>query len=69
MDHLRVALAFLALAVPSVLFALNAYVSYRERGIVEPFDIPAAIAFLAYWIVALVLIVGALPLVRRPPTT
>jgi hypothetical protein len=69
MDRLRVALAFLALAVPSVLFALNAYVSYRERGIVEPFDIPAAIAFLAYWIVALVLIVGALPLVGRPPTT
>jgi hypothetical protein len=102
-DKLRVAIASLALAVPSVVFAFNAYISYRERGVVEPYDIPAAIAFLvaailvwrrslvalgggailsaiyfasivasgpavfiAYWIVALVLIVQALPLVRRP---
>ena len=88
--------------LPSVVFAFNAYVSYRERGVVEPYDIPAAIAFLiaavlawrrslaalaggavlcaiylasvvasgpavftAYWIVALLLSVQALPLVRR----
>jgi hypothetical protein len=83
-------------------FAFNAYISYRERGLVEPFDVPAAIAFLAaavlawrrslralvggallcaiylasvigsgpavfiaYWIVALALIVQAAPLLRR----
>ena len=88
--------------MPSVVFAFNAYVSYRERGVIEPYDVPAAIAFLvaailvwrrslaalaggavlcaiylasvvasgpavfiAYWIVSLVLIVQALPLVRR----
>ena len=93
----------MALAVPSVTFALNGYISYRERGLVETYDVPAAIAFLitavltwrrslvalvggailcaiylasvvasgplvftAYWIIALVLIVQALPLVRRP---
>ncbi len=92
----------MALLVPSVVFAFNAYVSYRERGVIEPYDVPAAIAFLvaailvwrrslaalaggavlcaiylasvvasgpavfiAYWIVSLVLIVQALPLVRR----
>ena len=92
----------MALLVPSVVFAFNAYISYRERGVVEPYDVPAAIAFLvaailawrrsmpalaggavlcaiylasvvasgpavfiAYWIVALVLIVQALPLARR----
>ena len=92
----------MALAVPSVVFAFNAYISYRERGVVEPYDIPAAIAFLvaavfawrrslaalgggavlcaiylasvvtsgpavfiAYWIVALILIVQAVPLLRR----
>ena len=101
-DKLRVAIAPLALAVPSVVFAFNAYISYRERGVVEPYDIPAAIGFLItavlawrrslvalvggavlcaiylasvvasgpavfipYWIVALVLIVQALPLVRN----
>jgi hypothetical protein len=103
MDRLRVDIASLALLVPSVVFAFNAYVSYRERGLVEQYDIPAAIAFLAagvlawrrslaalvggailcaiylasvvasgpavfiaYWIVALVLIVQAVPLLRRP---
>lgn len=103
LDKLRVAIASLALAVPSVVFAFNAYISYRERGVVEPYDIPAAIAFLvaatlawrrspaaivggavlcaiylasvvasgpavfiAYWVVALVLIVQAFALVRRP---
>jgi hypothetical protein len=99
----RVAIAAVALLVPSVVFAFNAYISYRERGLVEPYDVPAAIAFLvaailawrrsmpalaggavlcaiylasvvasgpavfiAYWIVALVLVVQALPLLRRP---
>jgi hypothetical protein len=102
-DQLRVAIASLVLVVPCVVFAFNACISYRERGVVEPYDIPAAIAFLvaaifvwrrslvalvggavlcaiylasvvasgpavfiAYWIVALVLLVQALPLVRRP---
>jgi hypothetical protein len=102
-DQLRLAIAAVALLVPSVVFAFNAYISYRERGVVEPYDVPAAIAFLvaailawrrsmpalaggavlcaiylasvvasgpavfiAYWIVALVLIVQALPLLRRP---
>jgi len=92
-----------ALLVPSVVFAFNAFISYRERGVVETYDVPAAIAFLitavlawrrslvalvggailcaiylasvvasgplvfiAYWVVALVLSVQALPLVRRP---
>jgi hypothetical protein len=92
-----------ALLIPSVVFAFNAYISFRERGVVEPYDVPAAIAFLvgailawrrsmpalaagavlcaiylagvvaagpavfiAYWIIALVLIVQALPLVRHP---
>ena len=103
MDRLRVAIASLALLVPSVLFAFNAFISYRERGLIETYDVPAAIAFLitavlawrrslvalvggallcaiylasvvasgplvfiAYWVVALVLIVQAVPLVRRP---
>lgn len=44
MDRLRVAIAAVALVIPAVVFALNA--SYRERGLVETYDIPAAIAFL-----------------------
>ena len=105
-EGLRVALASLALLVPSVVFAFNAYISYRERGVVEPYDVPAAIAFLvcavlvwrrsflalvggailcaiylmsvvvsgplvftAYWIVALVLIALAMPLLRRRMVT
>jgi hypothetical protein len=102
-DGLRLAIASLALLVPSVVFAFNAYISYRERGVVERYDIPAAIAFLvtgvlalrrslaalvgggllcaiylasvvasgpavfiAYWVVALVLAIQALPLLRSP---
>jgi hypothetical protein len=98
-----VAIASLALFVPSVVFAFNAFISYRERGLVETYDVPAAIAFFvtaalawrrslaglvggailcaiylasvvapgplvftAYWIAALLLVVQALPLVRRP---
>src|SRR6266566_8937677 len=101
--RLRIAVASVALLVPSVVFAFNAYISYAERGLVEPYDIPAAIGFLitavlawresivalvggailcgiylasvvasgpaifiAYWVVALVLTIQALPLVRRP---
>ena len=48
----RIALASLALLVPSVVFAFNAYVSYRERALVEPYDIPSAIAFLAAGVLA-----------------
>jgi hypothetical protein len=102
-DRPRILLAAVALLVPSLVFALNAYISYRERNLVEPYDIPAAIAFLvaavrawrrvaagliggavlcaiylasvvisgpavfvAYWIVALVLTIQAVPLLRRP---
>jgi len=36
-----------ALAIPAIVFALNAIVSFRERGQVEPLDIPAAVAFAA----------------------
>jgi hypothetical protein len=50
--QLRIAIASVALVVPSVVFALNAVVSYRERGLVEPYDIPAAIAFFVAAILA-----------------
>ena len=43
--RLRRISASIVLAIPAVVFALNAFISYRERGIVEPTDIPAAIAF------------------------
>jgi hypothetical protein len=102
MNRLRIALAGAALGIPGLVFALNAFISYRERGLVEPYDIPAALAFLvaavltwrglvaavvagaalcgiylasaitggppafiAYWIVALVLVLQAVPLLRR----
>lgn len=102
MDRLRIAIAAVALVIPAVVFALNAFISYRERGLVETYDIPAAIAFLiaavlvwrrsvaalvagaalcaiylasvvtsgpavftAYWIIALVLTLQAVPLLRR----
>ncbi|HEY6202861.1 MAG TPA: hypothetical protein VI056_07440 [Candidatus Limnocylindria bacterium] len=45
MDRPRLYAASVALAVPAAVFALNALVSYRERGFVELFDLPAAIAF------------------------
>ena len=45
MDRIRVIAAAVALAVPAAVFALNAFISYRERGFVELWDIPAAIAF------------------------
>jgi hypothetical protein len=45
MDRIRVYAASVALAVPAAVFALNALISYRERGFVELFDLPAAIAF------------------------
>jgi hypothetical protein len=37
--------ASVALAVLAAVFALNALISCRERGFVELFDLPAAIAF------------------------
>jgi hypothetical protein len=101
-NRLRIALAGAALGIPGLVFALNAFISYRERGLVEPYDIPAAIAFLvtavltwrgslaaliagavlcgiylasvvtsgppafiAYWVIALILAVQAVPLLRR----
>lgn len=45
MDRSRLAGAVIALAIPAGVFALNAFISFRERGFVEPLDIPAAIAF------------------------
>ena len=45
MDRLRLIAASVALAVPAAVFALNAFISYRERGLVELLDLPAAIAF------------------------
>jgi hypothetical protein len=51
-DRIRLLLAQVALLVPAVAFALNAYISYQERGIVEPYDIPAAIAFFAAAVLA-----------------
>ncbi len=45
MDRLRLGGAAVALSIPAAIFALNAFISYRERGIVEPLDVPAAIAF------------------------
>ena len=102
MNRVRIALAGAALAIPGLVFALNAFISYRERGLVEPYDIPAAIAFLvaavltwrgslvallggaalcaiylasvvtggpaafvAYWVVAIILTLQAVPLLRR----
>ena len=103
MERVRLALAAVALLLPSVAFAFNALISFRERGLVEPYDIPAAVAFFvaallawrrsraalvgsaalcaiylasvvlsgpivftAYWIVAILLTLQALPLLRRP---
>jgi hypothetical protein len=45
MERIRLYAASVALAVPAAVFALNAFISYRERGFVELFDLPAAIAF------------------------
>jgi hypothetical protein len=45
MDQLRVIAASVALAVPAAVFALNAFISYRERGFIELLDVPAALAF------------------------
>lgn len=52
LDRSRLGAAALALAVPAIVFALNAVISFRERGIVEPFDIPAAIAFVVLAVLA-----------------
>jgi hypothetical protein len=102
MDRLRLVVASLTLAMPAVVFALNALISFRERGLVEPFDLPAAsllaalavfvwrgvrlalfsaaalivaylvtaaagglMPFVAYWVVALVLTLQALPITRE----
>jgi hypothetical protein len=47
MDRLRLIGAAIALTVPAGVFALNAFISFQERGIVEPLDIPSAVAFAA----------------------
>jgi len=44
-NQIRLIAAAVALAVPAVVFALNAYVSYQERGFIELWDVPAAVAF------------------------
>ena len=45
MNQIRLIAASVALAVPAALFALNAFISYRERGFIELWDVPAALAF------------------------
>jgi len=45
MNRIRLIAASVALAVPVAVFALNAYISYQERGFIELWDVPAAIAF------------------------
>lgn len=101
MDQLRLIAASVALAVPAAVFALNAFVSFRERGFIELLDVPAALAFavlsilvgraytpalyaaialvavylvtalaggvlafVAYWVATLVLVLLALPIIR-----
>jgi hypothetical protein len=44
-DRLRLIAASVALAVPAVVSALNAFISFRERGFIELLDVPAALAF------------------------
>jgi len=101
MDQLRLIAASVALAVPAAVFALNAFISLRERGFIELLDVPAALAFavlsilvgraytpalyaaialvgvylvtalaggvlafVAYWVATLVLVLLALPIIR-----
>ncbi len=45
MDQIRIIAASVALAVPAAVFALNAFISFRERGVVDLTDVPAALAF------------------------
>lgn len=45
MDRLRLIAASAALAVPAAVFALDAFISFRERGFIELVDVPAALAF------------------------
>ncbi len=52
MERLRVVAAALALALPAVVLALNALISFRERALVEPLDIPSAIVFGALAVLA-----------------
>ena len=102
MDQLRLIAASIALAVPAAVFALNAFISYRERGFIEVLDVPAALAFavlsilvgrgyrpalyaaialvavylvtalaggvlafVAYWVATLVLVLLAVPIIRH----
>jgi hypothetical protein len=44
-ERIRLIAAAVALAVPAAVFALNAFISYRERGFIEVLDVPAALAF------------------------
>jgi hypothetical protein len=102
MNQIRVIAASVALAVPAAVFALNAFISYRERGFIELLDVPAALAFailsilvargyrlalyaavalvavylvtaltggvlafIAYWVATLVLVLLAVPIIRH----
>lgn len=47
MQGLRAGAAALAFAVGAAVHALNAIVSMQERGFVEPFDVPLALALAA----------------------
>jgi len=105
MAQLRIIAASIALAVPAAVFALNAFISLRERGFIELLDVPAALAFailsilvgrayrpalyaaialvavylvtalaggvlafVAYWVATLVLVLLALPVIRDART-
>lgn len=52
MEQLRLIAAAFALAIPAVVFALNATISFRERGLAEPLDIAAAIVFFVLAVLA-----------------
>lgn len=45
MASVRIYAAALALAIPAGVFALNALISVRERGLVEPWDVVLLVAF------------------------
>ncbi len=52
MEQHRLIAAALALAIPAAVFALNATISFRERGLAEPLDIAAAILFFVLAVLA-----------------
>jgi hypothetical protein len=85
MDQLRLISASIALAVPAVMFALNAFAVlsilvgrgyrpalYAAIALVAVYLVTAlaggVLAFVAYWVATLVLVLLALPVIRDPRT-